>query len=119
MVAGKDKRGDLLICAVSDCILDACVTDAHAIKWDPAKVLESQEKKKKRKCFEARPEQRRRQLTHFVCSVDGMLGQDAKTFAKRLAARPASKWEKSHSQARGCVNARLSIAIVRATHPCA
>ena len=59
-------------------------------KWDPAKVLESQEKEKKRKYLEACLE-RRRHFTPFVCSVDGMLGREAKTFAKRLAAKLASK----------------------------
>jgi hypothetical protein len=48
-----------------------------------------------------------------------MLGREAKTFAKRLAAKPANKWEKSYSQVCGYVNARLSIgSIVRATHLC-
>jgi hypothetical protein len=61
--------------------------------------------------------ERRRHFTPFVCSVDaGLLGREAKTFAKRLAAKLASKWEKTYSQACGCINARLSIAIVRATH---
>jgi hypothetical protein len=47
-----------------------------------------------------------------------MLGREAKTFAKRLAAKLANKWEKSYSQVCGYVNARLNIAIVRATHLC-
>jgi hypothetical protein len=93
-------------------------TDAKSYsKRDPAKVLESQEKEKKRKYLEACLE-RRRHFTPFVCSVDGMLGREAKTFAKRLAAKLANKWEKSYSQVCGYVNARLSIAIVRATHLC-
>jgi hypothetical protein len=47
----------------------------------------------------------------FVCSVNDLLGQEAKTFAKRPAAKLANKWEKSSSQVCGCVNARLSVAI--------
>ena len=48
--------------------------------------------------------------------MDGLLGREAQTFAKRLAAKLANKWEKSYSQVCGYINARLSIAIVRATH---
>jgi hypothetical protein len=48
-----------------------------------------------------------------------MLEQEAKTFAKCLAAKLANKLEKFRSQARGCINARLSIAIaVCATNAC-
>ena len=64
-------------------MLDARVTDADAkshCKRAPAKVLESQEKEKK--CLEARLE-RCRHFTPFVCSVDGLLGTEAQTFAKR------------------------------------
>jgi hypothetical protein len=62
----------------------------------------------------------RRHFTPFVCSVDGMLGREAKTFAIRLvaSAKLANKWEKSYSQVCGYVNAQLSIAIVLATHLC-
>jgi hypothetical protein len=122
--AGEDERGDLLVRGFwargTDYTLDARVTDSDAkscSKQDPAKVLELQEKKKKRKCLEACLE-RRRHFTPFVCSVDGMLGREAKTFALRLAAKLTNKWEKSNSQVCGCVNARLSTAIVRATHLC-
>jgi hypothetical protein len=124
---GEDERGDLLIRGFwargTDCILDVRVffvtdTDAKSYcKRAPAKVLESQEKEKKRKYLESCLEYRRH-FTPFVCSVDGMLGREAKTFAKRLAAKLANKWEKSYSQVCGYVNARLSIAIVRATHLC-
>jgi hypothetical protein len=81
-------------------------------------LLESQEKEKKRKHYLEACLERRRHFTPFVCSVDGMLGREAKTFAKRLAAKLANKWEKSYSQVCGHVNARLSIAIVRAAHLC-
>jgi hypothetical protein len=70
----------------TDCILYVRVTDTDAkpySKRDPAKVLESQEKEKKRKCLEACLE-RHRHFTPFACSVDGMLGPEARTFAKCL-----------------------------------
>jgi hypothetical protein len=83
-----------------------------------AKVPESQEKEKKWKCLEACLE-RCRHFSPFACSVDGMLEGEAKTFAKRLAAKLANELEKFHSQAHGCVNAQLSVAIVVcATHTC-
>jgi hypothetical protein len=47
-----------------------------------------------------------------------MLGREAATFAKRLAAKLAAKWQRTYSQVCGYVKARLSIAIVRATHLC-
>jgi hypothetical protein len=80
-------------------------------------VLKSQEKEKKRKCLRACLENRRH-FTPFVLSVDGLLGREAKTFSKRLAAKLAGKWQKSCSQVCGYVKARLSMAAVRATHLC-
>jgi hypothetical protein len=58
----------------------------------------------------------RRHFTPFVLSVVGLLGREAKTFAKRLAVKLAGKWQKPYSQVCGYVKARLSIAAVRATH---
>jgi hypothetical protein len=57
-------------------------------------------------------------FTPFVCSVDGLLGREAHTFAKQLAAKLAKKWQHSYSQMCGYVNVRLSITIIRATHLC-
>ena len=121
---GEDERGDLLIRgfwkAGADCILDVRVTDTDSksyINRTPFKVLESQEKEKKRKYLEACLENRRH-FTPFVLSVDGLLGREAKTFAKRLAVKLAGKWQKPYSQVCGYVKARLSIAAVRATHLC-
>ena len=54
-----------------------------------------------------------------LCSVDGVLlpGRETTTFAKRLAAKLDSKWEKTYSQGCGYVqDARLSIAILHAMH---
>jgi hypothetical protein len=102
--------------------VDVRVTDTDAKSYrhrDPAKVLISQqEKEKKRKYLEPCLEQRRH-FTPFVCSTDGMLGHEASTFAKRLAAKLANKWQRTYSQVCGYyVKARLSIAIVRTTHLC-
>jgi hypothetical protein len=122
--AGEDERGDILIrgfwASGTDCMLDVRVTDTNAqtcCKQDPVKALESQEKERKRKHLEACLERIRR-FAPFLCSADGMLGREAKTFVSHLAGKLAGKWEKSYSQVCECVNARLSIAIVRAIHLC-
>jgi hypothetical protein len=120
----KDERGDILIQGFlargTDCILDVCVTDTDGksyCKQLPAKVLETHKKEKKRKYLGACLE-RRWHFTPFVCSVDGLLGQEATIFYKRLAAKLAAKWQRTYSEVCGYVNARLSIAIVCATHLC-
>jgi hypothetical protein len=82
---------------------------------DPAKVIAMQEKEKKWKYLEPCLEQQRH-FTPFVCSTDGLLGCEAETFAKRLAAKLAIKWQKTYSQVCGYVKACLSIAIIHATH---
>ena len=80
---------------------------------DPEKVIQTQEKEKKQKYLELASNS-----TPFICSTDEMLGCEATTFAKRLSTKLASKWQCPYSQVCGYVNARLSIAIVRATHLC-
>ena len=72
-----------------------------------------EETKISRACLE-----RRRHFTPFVCSVDDLLGREATIFSKRLAAKLAAKWQRTYSKVCWCVNARLSIAIVCATHMC-
>jgi hypothetical protein len=120
----QDDRGDILLRGFwargTECIVDVRVTDTDANSYktrDPASVLKSQEKEKKRKYLAACLEQRRH-FTPFVVSTDGMLGREASTFAKRLSAKLAEKWQKPYSQVCGYINVRLSIAIVRATHLC-
>ena len=120
----KEDRGDLLIRGLwaigTDCIIDVRVTDTDAKSYrskDPAKVLEAQEREKKKKYLQACLGQRRH-FTPFVVSTDGLLGKEAKTLLRKLSALLAEKWEKPYSQVCGFVNARMSIAIVRATHLC-
>jgi hypothetical protein len=101
--------------------VDVGVTDTDAKSYrhrDPAKVIATQEREKKRKYLEACLK-RRRHFTPFFCSTDGLLGREASAFAKRHAAKLATKWQKLYSQVCGyVVQARLSIAIVRVTHLC-
>ncbi len=122
--AKEDDRGDILLRGFwargTECIVDVRVTDTDAASYrarDPAAILKSQEKEKKRKYLAACLEQRRH-FTPFVVSTDGMMGREASTFAKRLSAKLAEKWQKPYSQVCGYVNVRLSIATVRATHLC-
>ena len=81
------------------------------------KVLAQHEREKKKKYLEPCLEQRRH-FTPFVVSTDGLIGKEAKATLQRLSARLAEKWGKAYSQVCGFVNARMSIAIVRATHLC-
>ena len=119
-----NNRGDVLIRGLwvngQDAIIDVRVTDTDqpsAAMRDPAKVLQSQEKEKKRKYLKA-CQQQRRAFSPFVTSVDGLLGLEARNVLKQLARRLAVKWQKPYSQVCGIVRSRISIACVRASHQC-
>jgi hypothetical protein len=56
-------------------------------------------------------------LSTNIVPVEGLIGKEAKTVLKVLAARTATKAGKTYSNAMGYMRARLSIVIVRAT-PC-
>ena len=93
-------------------------TDARSnLSKDPHKVLEAHERQKKNNYLAACLKQRR-DFTPFVVSTDGLLGKEAKTLLRKLSSLIAAKWDKPYSQVCGYVNARMSIAIVRATHLC-
>jgi hypothetical protein len=102
----REECGDLLIHGLwarqTDCIIDICVTDTDAksnLSRDPVKVLEAQEREKKRKHLKD-------------------IGREVKTLMKKLSAMLVEKWEKPSAEVCGYVNARMSIAIVQATHVC-
>jgi hypothetical protein len=84
---------------------------------DPDKVLAAHEREKKKKYLGACLEQRRH-FSPFVVSTDGLLSKEAKILLRKLSARLAEKWEKPYSEVCSYVSARMSIAIVRATHLC-
>jgi hypothetical protein len=120
----KEDRGDILIRGLwsrgTDCIIDVRMTDVDAKSnrsKTPIKVLAAHEREKKRKYLEACLEQRRH-FSPFVVSTDGLFGIEAKTILKKLSSLLAEKWEKPYSEVCGYVNARMSIAVVRATHLC-
>ena len=79
----------------------------------PKKALERQEKEKKKKYCKPCEDQRR----HLV-STDVMFGFEARTFLKRLAKFLTEEWEEPNPTVRGFINARMSIALVRATNRC-
>jgi hypothetical protein len=75
-------------------------------------------KEKKKKYLEACLKERRH-FTPFVVSTDGLIGEEARTMMRRISEKLSDKWRKPYSEVSGYVNARMSIAIVRATpHRC-
>ena len=118
------ERGDLLIRGLwsrgTDCILDVRVTDTDCKTYcrrDPMKVLDAQERAKKHQYLQACHDQRR-DFAPFVVSTDGLLGREAKATLQRLSSLLSEKWHRPYSVVCGYVQARMSIAIVRATNRC-
>ena len=118
------ERGDLHIQGLwtkeTLCIVDIRIMDTDAASYassTPEKVLRKHEQEKKKKYLESCMEQRRH-FSPFVCSTDGMLGLEAQQLLKRIAGKLAIRWQATYSQVCGYVNARMSIAIIRATHLC-
>jgi len=117
-------RGDLLIHGLyekqTSCILDVRVTDTDQPSYrssTPDVIIKRQETEKKKRYLNACLEQRRH-FSPFVCDTYGLLGEEATAVCKRLASMLAIKWKSPYSATCGFVNARISIAIVRATHLC-
>jgi hypothetical protein len=54
----------------------------------------------------------------FVVSTDDLIQGEAKNLLKQIALRLAAKWEQPYSVVRGFVNARINLAILRATNLC-
>ena len=116
--------GDLLIRGLwstgSDSIIDVRVTNVDCRTQrdkDPEKVLATHERAKKKKYLASCLEQRR-SFIPFVVSADGLLGREASFLLQRLSALLAEKWDKPYSEVCGFVRARMSVAVVRATHLC-
>jgi hypothetical protein len=76
----------------------------------PTRRVRSPREREEKEDLEACLEQRWR-LSPFVASTDGLLGKELSTLL-------AEKWKKPYSEICGYVNARMSIAMVRATHLC-
>ncbi len=120
----NEDRGDILIRGLwargTDCIINVRITDLDAKSnrsRDPMKVLAAHEREKKKKYREPCLEQHCH-FTPFVVSTDGMIRKESKLLLKKLSALLSEKWEKPYSEVCGFINARMSIAIMRATHLC-
>ena len=123
-IVSSEDRGDILVRNFwdkqHDLIVDVRVTDTDAPSYrkrDPMKILESQEKEKKKKYLEPCLNQRR-SFTPFVVSSDGLLGREAKLLLKQLSKLLVDKWQKPYSVIAGIIRSRISIAIIRASHQC-
>jgi len=53
-----------------------------------------------------------------MVSTEGIYGFQARVFLKRLGKLLAEKWEKLYPKERGLINARMILALVRATNRC-
>ena len=118
------ERGDILVHGLYDrstsCIIDVRVTDTDQPSYlssTPAKIILKQEREKKKRYLESCLEQRRH-FAPYVVDTYGLLREGAKAFNKRIASKLADKWQSPYSATMGFVNARVSVAIVRATHLC-
>jgi hypothetical protein len=93
-------------------------TDANAYKHqNPHDVLRKQEKEKKQKYLRACLDQRR-SFVPIVVSTYGLIGREGNNLLKQMALRLTAKWEQPYSVVRGFVNARINLAILRATNLC-
>ena len=118
------NRGNLLISGLWE-KQAACVVNTRVINMDqpsyysstPAQALASQGKVKKKKYGDLCSEQRRHFSPYVVC-VSGLLGREASALNKRIALFLARKWDTHYSVTCGYVNARMSVAILRASHLC-
>ena len=100
-----------------DCIVDIRITYPESNSYRNStleKLLEKQEKEKKKKyllpCLE-----RRRHFTPFIATTDGVLGKEAQKFTARLVTHLAGKWKSPYSQVMAYVRGKISIAILRGT----
>jgi hypothetical protein len=106
----------------TDCILDVRMTDLDAKSnksRNLEKVLAAHEREKKKKYLKPCLNMFLLSWYHvppFVVSTDGLFGKEAKIVLTRLALMLTEKWGKPYSEVCGYVNARMSIAIVYATH---
>jgi hypothetical protein len=119
----------------TDCIIDVCITDVDAKSQrskDPRKVLEAHEREKKKKYLLEVCLKQRWHFSPFAASTDleqlvhllpswhpgtAYLARNHKPCSRNCPLL-AEKWEKPYSEICGYVNARMSIAMVRATHLC-
>ena len=117
-----EKKGDLFICYLwknsTDIVhkMRVVKTDAkYHLAKTPGKCLQEAERVKKKMYLEARLQQLRN-FSHFVASVDGMLGVEATATLKRIARSLATKWRQPYSRTCGYVKSRVVITLLQATY---
>ena len=122
LALNDEECGDILLHGFwhwgMDCTVDVHVIDISIkfyLKRDPLKVLDSQEKEKKRKYLDSCLEQCQN-FTPFIVSTTGRVYKEAHSFIQCLSAKLAGKWQKTYSTVCGYANARVSLAIIHATH---
>ena len=79
-------------------LFDVCVIDTDAkssVAHTPQSVLANAEKEKKSKYVNA-CEEKHASFTPLCLSVDGLLGNEVKSFLQRMADRLANKWHKPY-----------------------
>jgi hypothetical protein len=98
-------------------IFDIRISDTDAPSHqmrDPIKVLDGQEREKKRKYLQVCLE-RRRHFTPLVFSVDGMMGTETQAATKQLASHLSRRSQRAYSQMVRYVQTRMSLSLCRAT----
>jgi hypothetical protein len=104
----------------TDALFDVRVLDTDAPSYGSrsiSSILSTAENEKKRKYREA-CDNRRASFTPLVMSVDGILAKEAQIFLSRTAECLSERWQKPYGMVMGWVRARLSFAVLRATHLC-
>ena len=81
----------------------------------PEKCLQTSEKEKMGKYLEARLRQCRH-LSHFVVSVDILLGMEVEATPKLISSRLMTKWKQPYSRICGYVKSGVAITLARATY---
>jgi hypothetical protein len=84
----------------------------------PEKVLCCQETEKKKKYLQACLDQWRNFTLFVRSSTDGLMGREATALVKQLASMTASRWRTTYPKLCGYFKARMSIAVLCATHSC-
>ena len=117
-------RGDLLVRGLFgpsvETIIDVRVTNLDnksQARRSPKSILKQHEQEKRDKYLAPCLEQRR-SFIPFVVSTDGLLGYEASNLLKHISSRLAKKWNKQYSVIQGFVKARMTLAIIRASHQC-
>ena len=97
---------------------DNRITDADApgyvcsnLSWEAISNRAANAKKTK---YHQAAEDHRGSITSLVCSTDSTMHQEYVAFQKRLAARLATKWERSFSQVLNWVRVCTQFSIIRA-----